>query len=271
MKHLSKRIGVTKVRTMAGERTLDSVFQAVMDSKLEVLGQLGILDQSIKRLDSSMSSLSEQFTEIQQRVSKNEDDLADARLRVKALEKSFAPLQLKVDYLENKSRQSNLLITGVPEGIEHNDCTAFIQRLIPEILGKENFTEPPRLERSHRVGARHQAETRRYPRPLIMKLQNYQDKVKILHLARNKGDLLFQGTRIHFFPDFSEAVQAKRKAFLPVKKKLQKLGIKYTMHFPATLSFTHQGKYQRFNSPADAELYIGQQDAEVSEPPSPMD
>ncbi|KAK7903955.1 hypothetical protein WMY93_016562 [Mugilogobius chulae] len=255
---------------MAGERTLESLFQAIQDSKNEVIGRLGTIDQSVNRLDNAMGSLVEQFTEIQQRVSKTEDDICDAEKRVKDLEKSVAQLQSKVDYLENKSRQSNLLILGVPELSEGTDCTAFVQRLIPELLGRENFIEPLRVERCHRIGDRQRAEVRRRPRPLIMKLLSYQDKVKILHHARMRGNLSFQDKRVYIFPDFSEAVQEKRKAFLPVKRKLQKLGIRYIMHFPAILSFTHQGKYQRFNTPAEAELYIGLQD-QVSEPPSPMD
>ncbi|KAK7877257.1 hypothetical protein WMY93_032032 [Mugilogobius chulae] len=143
---------------MAGERTLESLFQAIQDSKNEVIGRLGTIDQSVNRLDNAMGSLVEQFTEIQQRVSKTEDDICDAEKRVKDLEKSVAQLQSKVDYLENKSRQSNLLILGVPELSEGTDCTAFVQRLIPELLGRENFIEPLRVERCHRIGDRQRAE-----------------------------------------------------------------------------------------------------------------
>ncbi|KAK7944372.1 hypothetical protein WMY93_000100 [Mugilogobius chulae] len=139
---------------MAGERTLESLFQAIQDSKNEVIGRLGTIDQSVNRLDNAMGSLVEQFTEIQQRVSKTEDDICDAEKRVKDLEKSVAQLQSKVDYLENKSRQSNLLILGVPELSEGTDCTAFVQRLIPELLGRENLIEPLRVERCHRIGDR---------------------------------------------------------------------------------------------------------------------
>lgn len=53
---------------------------------------------------------------MQQRVSKAEDDVADALKRIHVLEKNTASLQSKVDYMANKSRQSNLLVVGIPEG-----------------------------------------------------------------------------------------------------------------------------------------------------------
>lgn len=62
----------------------------------------------------------------------------------------MAFLQSKLDYLENKSRQSNLLIVGVPEGSAGTDCSALIQDFMPEVLGVDQFMEPLCIERSHR-------------------------------------------------------------------------------------------------------------------------
>ena len=249
---------------------MDLLFQAIEDSKQQLLGRLETIEKTMTRLDVSMSTLAEQYNEIQQRVSKTEDDLNDAQVRIKTLEKTTALLQSKVDYLENQSRQSNLLIVGVPEGVEGTDCTAFVRGFIPELLGTDHFAEPLRVERSHRLGARREAAAATRPRPLIMKLLNYQDKVKILQVAREKKDLLFQRRRIFFFPDFSPAVQAQRKTFIPVKKKLQALGLRYALLFPAVLSLTYQGKYRRFHSPEEVEQFIASQDSLISQPASPM-
>ena len=91
--------------------------------------------------------------------------------------------------------------------------------------------------------------------------------MKILWLAREKRELRFKDNRVHLFPDFSEAVQSKRRAFLLVKQKLQKLRIRYAVIFPAILSIEHDGIQSRFYSPEEAEIYVNR--IQVSEPASP--
>lgn len=244
---------------MAGEFTMEKIIQAIEDSRKEVLSNLQGIEKKVNQLDISMTNLAEQYVEMQQRVSKAEDDMADAQKRIKVLEKNTALLQSKLDYMENKSRQSNLLIVGVPEGSEGADTVAFLRRLIPDLLGRENFPEPLALERSHRIAGRNRRiDPQKQSRPIIVKFLNYQDKIKILRLSREKRELRFNDKRIYLFPDFSEAVQSKRKAFLPVKKKLQNLGIRYAMFFLATLSIDHGSTKLRFDSPREVENFVNE-------------
>lgn len=107
--------------------------------------------------------------------------------------------------MENKSRQSNLLIVGVPDG---SYMVAFLQRLIPDLLGRENFLEPSAMERSHWIAMRNGTDTRKQSQPIIVKFLNYLDKMKILCLAHEQKELRFNDKRLHFFPDLSEAVQS---------------------------------------------------------------
>ncbi len=57
-----------------------------------------------------------------------------------------------------------------------------------------------------------------------------------MNCVQKRGQLVFNGRRISIYPNFSAAVQKKRKLFAPVKKKLQVAGIRYAMQHTDFLS-----------------------------------
>ncbi|KAJ0033362.1 hypothetical protein NQD34_000469, partial [Periophthalmus magnuspinnatus] len=144
----------------------------------------------------------------------------------------------KVDYLENKSRQNNVVIFGIAEGEEKEDTVAFIQHFLMETLNLPRDLAL-HIERAHRISAKGPAGKR--PRPIIGKFGNYQHKAKVMKLAREKKTLFYKDTRVFIYSDYSEAVQRKRQLFAPVKKKLYTAGIRYAMLFPAILSVDYMG------------------------------
>ncbi len=80
-------------------------------------------DNRISRLEKAVSSL------------KNENDA----------------LKLMVDDLEGRSRRNNIKIFGIPEQEEGNKSTEFIEALVPQLLGKENFQTPVIIDQAHRT------------------------------------------------------------------------------------------------------------------------
>lgn len=85
-------------------------------------------------------------------MSTNEDNIKDVRDRVGEMEKLITHLKDKTDDLENRSRRSNIRIINVPEQAEGRDAVGFLEKFIPEMLGKDNFTSPVILERAHCIG-----------------------------------------------------------------------------------------------------------------------
>ncbi len=84
------------------------------------------------------------------------------------------------------SRLSNLRFVNIPEKSEGRDMISFLNQLIAKLLGNEHFPTAPVIERAHR------SPTFLYgpklkPRPIVVKFQNFQDKVRILRLAREKN------------------------------------------------------------------------------------
>ncbi len=149
----------------------------------------------------------------------------------------------KVDDLENRSRQSNLHFLGIHESAEGTDIIGFMSRLIPQLLGHNNFTAPPIIERAHRTPTVRQSG-RASPRPIMIKLLYFQDKVKILRLAREEKKMEYNRSHIHIYPDFSSDLMRKCWSFDPVKRKLRDLNLKYSLLYPCTLCVTVDGKQQ---------------------------
>lgn len=106
----------------------------------------------------------------------------------------------KIHYLENRSRASNLPFAKIPESSEGHGILSFMSQLIKQLIGRENFPIPPAIERVH-CAPNFFHNDRDGSRPILIKLLNFQDKVKILHLAREK-ELVFKGTRICIYSDF---------------------------------------------------------------------
>ena len=232
-----------------------------IDAKIDSLGS------SLKKIDDSLHMLGDQVNEIQQRVSSNEDDITELVKRVKVLKKENTDLKSWTEDAENRSRRSNLRFVGIPERAEAGDVLGFISHLIPKLLGEANFSVPPVIERCHRTGILDNVKAKG-PRPILVKLQCFQDKLKIMKLARDKRDPLqykaravnqggsLKDVQIFIYPDFSAGVVQRRREFDAVKKKLCDREIEYGLLFPCTLRITHVGKRHFFHTPGEAENFL---------------
>ncbi|KAK5890767.1 hypothetical protein CesoFtcFv8_014256 [Champsocephalus esox] len=87
----------------------------------------------------------------------------------------------------------------------------------------------------------------------MIELLNFQDKVKILHLAREKKSLDYNGKHISIYPDFSPELIRRRLSFNPVKRKHRELNMKYFLLYPCNLCVVVDGTQQRFSTHKDAE------------------
>ncbi|CAM4718188.1 unnamed protein product [Leuciscus chuanchicus] len=89
-----------------------------------------------------------------------------------------------------------------------------------------------------------------------MFLSELKDKLKILRLAREKKELMYQGSRVFIYPDFSYGLTQKRRLFDPVKKKLREMGIRYALLYPSTLRIHIGDEDHLCNSPEEAEAKV---------------
>ena len=121
-----------------------------------------------------------------------------------------------------------------------------------ETFGSEAFPSPPSVNGAHRVGNSRMKQVGP-PRPFIARIHRYQDKERILKLAREAGSLSFRGSEIHFYPDYSAEVSKKRAAY----SQLRNAGFGYRMFFPAKLQVTDKnGQKSLFSSPEAVSAFL---------------
>lgn len=178
-----------------------------------------------------------------------------------SLKKENEALRLRADGLENHSRRNNIRITNLPEKAEGPRPSAFLAECLKEVFGPGAFPTPLVVDRAHRINVRRVNQAA--PRPFIARIHHYQNKELILKLAREKGRLVYRGTVIHIFPDYSPEVSQKRASFFEVKSQLRSAGYSYRMFFPARLQVSDKhGQKITFITPEDVKSFLS--DAEDS-------
>lgn len=133
--------------------SLQTLWDAIQQIKTDML-TFDVKTESIhcclNSIQNSLGTMGDQVDLLEQRIGANEDNVQECVARIQQLEKDNFYLIDKVDDLENRSRRSNLRFVGVKESVEGNDITGFMSRLIPQLLGQDNFPNPLFIEWAHR-------------------------------------------------------------------------------------------------------------------------
>lgn len=220
-----------------------------LDNKIDpVLEKLSAVVTHVEQMENRV-------TEAETRISAVEDTVSRDSADVNNMKKKLHAALEKIDDLENRSRRCNLRIIGLPEGEEGTNPVAFLRTWLPNLLNVDFKDHQVKIERAHRVPSRPPTSGER-PRALLLKLHNFQDKVRILQAARVARQLTFKRHNISIFEDFSVAIVRKRQAFGNVKKRLHERGIRYAMIYPATLRVQHNGGEKFFKQPTEVESFL---------------
>lgn len=165
-------------------------------------------------------------------------------------------LQTKVLDFEAHSHRHNINIIGIKEDSEEGRPTDFISRLIPELLGKQHFSHPVKVDRAHRslqpkpaVGGR--------PRTIMARIHHFQVKELILRLSRMQS-MEYKGNRVLIFPDYTSEVMSQRRAFRDVMQALRDEEIKHYLRYPAKLHvyWRDEDASEIFNDPGAAKAAL---------------
>lgn len=173
----------------------------------------------------------------------------------------------RIDETENRLRRNNVLILGIPECMEGGNTAEFIEKWLLDVFGKQNFTSFFAVKRAHRIPAR-PPPPGNLPRPIILKMLHFRDRDKILTIARTKGNIEVNGSRVSFFPDFSVSVQKQRAQFMDIKRRLRTFQIQYAMLYPAKLQIVAKGETIFFVDPKEANSWLDRNEQSLSIPTS---
>ena len=134
---------------------------------------------------------------LQERIEKIEEKYHHINSKVNEIyEYQMDPqyVEEKLIELEGRSRRCNLRIDGVEEGKDE------ILDIFTNQLGIEKNVQIERAHQTGKKGSKHSHEKTRKPRTIVLKLNSYKDKIKILKESKK-----LKGTNIYINEDFSAA------------------------------------------------------------------
>lgn len=134
----------------------------------------------------------------------------------------------------------------------------FFESWLPHVLKMTTMASRIKLERAHRNLATKPDHPNRNHRTLMLRFHAFRDKQRVMEAARrasqNSG-IIYYGSRISLYSDFSLTVMKKRKAYDAIKERLRERGLQYALLFLAPLQVMHRGSKKRFSTPEEARTF----------------
>lgn len=233
-----------------GNQKGDAILAAIDSMKTEFSSRFDGVMTAIENMRKEISDCNERVSQTEQRISNAEDEVADLKTKVQKLESQNKGLEDKHLDLEGRSRMNNLRVLNLPEGAEGRDSAALLKKWIPEALGA-TLQSALVLERVHRIGPMRDA--RAPPRTLLMRFQNYKDRMEIMAAARARKEILYEDHQIRFYPDLAAGLLLLRKQFDSARQELRNLGIRHGLIHTAKLLVTYKDRTYTFKTPTEAE------------------
>lgn len=215
------------------------------------------LEKKLDRIQTTVTDHVVKIGELELNANLQDERLLALETTCTKLTESNAKLVAKVIDLESRSRRKNIRVLGLPESIEGYNPTTFFSKMLAEIFGDKILDSPPECDRAHRTLARKPQPGQR-PRPVIIRLHNFQVKDKIIREARlMRGKLKYRDNLISIYEDYVPEVVEQRQQYREVMTELFKLELKPALLFPARLIIKlKEGGRKGFTSVAEAKDYI---------------
>ena len=206
---------------------LKSYFNSKFDGLKQIIVEknniIGKLEQEIIELKSEVTDLRKGYNFMSLETSEVKKLVSETEQKAT---KSISELTEKSNDLEDRSRRNNLVFFGIPElGDKQNteDCN----KLITKILASKNILSLGDsdivFDRAHRLGPKKEDQTR--PRPIIVRVTFYKDKLHILENANR-----FRDTPYSVSEDFSKETLSIRRQLVS-QAKSAKLKCSAIKHF----------------------------------------
>lgn len=167
------------------------------------------LETNLKPIKDELSKIQLKLTSCLDKVDSLEAAANEAEIRLSKLEhknKTLAAevslLKQKAESLENQSQKFNLIIFGLPDGIELGRPTLFVNDMLRELFDHADLDPLPPANITHRISGRNKVS-----RCMITRLYSFEVKQHIIQLAierRKQPDgLKYRGHKISIFPDLT--------------------------------------------------------------------
>lgn len=217
--------------------------------KDDISKQIGGLSEDVGKMTTEMIQMREELKGIRCDLREAQDNVKEAEQRINKLEeredattvllkklvKEQKEMSEKIEYLENKSRQNNIRIYGIQEGLETNDIIGFVTTLLIEKL--DISPDTIQIVAAHRSLAQRQLNTRQ----------------RVLQAAWSKKEIRIGESRIYFSQDFPSKIQKERSRYSQLRKVLKGTNVKSHITYPSKLRVFIDGNAVTYGTLEEAE------------------
>ncbi|KAK7905221.1 hypothetical protein WMY93_017828 [Mugilogobius chulae] len=261
----TKKDHVTNKCTMDVSNLETSLKKMLTDFKEDLTKQIGEMHTDIGKISSETTRIRQDLKDIRQSLGEAQSHIEEAEQRIhqleerecdtlhmlKQLSKDQKEMAEKLEYLENKSRQFNIRIYGVKEGLEGEDAIGFITSLLAEKL--EIAPEIIQIAAAHRSLGPKPTREDAAPRSLVVRFAQWNTRQKILRAAWNKKEITIEERRIYLSPDFSNKIHKERSRLFQLRKLLKQKNVNSHIIYPSRLKVFMEGNTTTYDSFEEAQ------------------
>lgn len=246
----------TVAASLAANPTNADLLAAIVRLQGSLESKITVVSNNLGSVQSTLSSVVDKVRDIEEAVSGHEARLAAQDAKIKALQAGYDDIRKTMLANELRSRRFNVRLGPVTEGHEKQDATGFVSRLIPSLLGSENFPDGVRVDIAHRVGPKPDRGGR--TRSIIARIHYLDVKQLIVKLAAQKAPLSYNGMKVSIFPDLPTEVFQQRKKFYDVRGRCKTAGLQsgFVGTRQTRLRITRDGDTRYFDTPEAADAFL---------------
>lgn len=155
--------------------------------------------------------------------------------------------------LDNRAGRHNIRVRDLTETVHPSNLQQCMQSIFNGLLDRPHDS-PIEIEHIHRA-LRPRGRDSNPPRNVICCLVNFPLKEKILKWARERCQILHEGSAIKLFQDLSPITLQHRKDLHPLMDILRSRNISYRWKFPFCLSASAMGRRALLRVPEDVQQF----------------
>lgn len=260
----TKKGHVANECTMAGSDMEKNLKSMLTEFKDDISKQIGGLRADVGKMTTEMIQMREELKGIRSDLREVQDNVKEAEQRINNLEeredattvllkklvKEQKEMSEKIEYLENKSRQNNIRVYGIQEGLEANDIIGFVTTLLTEKL--DTPLDMIQIVAAHRSSAQRPARDAA-PRSMVVRFMQWNTRQRVLQAAWSKKEIRIGETRIYFSQDFPSKIQKERSRYFQLRKVLKERNVKSHITYPSKLRVFMDGNAVTYSTLEEAD------------------
>lgn len=213
--------------TDSTDRLLRDILQKVSNLE-EINKKVDMISQKVVNIEKKIEAFDTRLIDLENGMGFLESEVMDLKEEVKILRDGKASIEYanelrkSVVDLVNRSKRNNIVLHGIPEGVEGetHDCSEYARTFFASNLNVSDVD----IERAHRSpsGKRRQMEGQNTrPRPIHVKLLRFTDREKILKRSAALKDVKIQGSKVGMSDDVHKDTRDEHRRLMVKVKKLR--------------------------------------------------